>query len=120
MEEQTFHTLAHTALDEMRTVLDKVSTTELSQLCTVIGDSQCIVLHGVGREGLMMKALAMRLYHLGLNAHVLGDMTTPPLGPGDLFIVSAGPGYFSSIAALCQTAQNAGARVACILSLIHI
>lgn len=69
-----------------------------------------IVLHGVGREGLMMRAFTMRLYHLGLNAHCLGDMTCPPVGEGDLFIASAGPGSFSSIDALITTAKDAGTR----------
>ena len=67
-----------------------------------------IVLHGVGREGLMMRAFAMRLYHLGLDAHCLGDMTCPPVGPGDLFLASAGPGSFSSVDALITTARDAG------------
>ncbi len=82
-------------------------------------DAKRIVLHGVRREGLMMRALAMRLYHLGLNAHVLGDMTTPPVGIGDLLVVSAGPGYFSSVAAICNTAKHAGAVVACINAQIN-
>lgn len=67
-----------------------------------------IVLHGVGREGLMMRAFAMRLYHLGLDAHCLGDMTCPPVGAGDLFLASAGPGSFSSVDALITTAKDAG------------
>jgi 6-phospho-3-hexuloisomerase len=73
-----------------------------------------LALYGVGREGLMMKAFAMRLYHLGLDAHVVGDMTTPPIGQGDLLIVSAGPGAFSTVLALMHTAKAAGARVAVI------
>jgi 6-phospho-3-hexuloisomerase len=68
----------------------------------------------VGREGLMMRALAMRLYHLGLNAHVVGDMSCPPVGPGDLLLVSAGPGSFSTVEALLGVARRAGARTACV------
>ncbi len=79
-----------------------------------IASAQKIVLYGVGREGLMMRALAMRLYHLGLDAHVVGDMSTPPLGSGDLLIVSAGPGDFSTVRALLGVAQDAGARTACV------
>ena len=62
----------------------------------------------------MMKALAMRLYHLGLDAHVVGDMTAPPLGIGDVLMVSAGPGDFATVAALVGVAQGAGARVICV------
>jgi 6-phospho-3-hexuloisomerase len=71
-----------------------------------------IACFGVGREGLMMRALAMRLYHMGLDAHVVGDMSCPPIGPGDLLVVSAGPGGFSTVNGLIGVARGAGARVA--------
>lgn len=72
-----------------------------------------IALYGLGREGLMMKAFAMRLFHLGLDAHVVGDMTTPPLGKGDLLLVSSGPGDFSTGRALVGVARQAGAATLC-------
>ena len=78
-----------------------------------IASAKRIALYGVGREGLMIKAFAMRLYHLGLDAHVVGDMTTPPLGVGDLLVVSAGPGMFSTVAGLVGVAQAAGAATLC-------
>jgi 6-phospho-3-hexuloisomerase len=59
-----------------------------------------------------MKALCMRLMHLGLDAHVVGDMTTPPLGPGDLLLASAGPGRFATVLALLGVVRDAGARTA--------
>lgn len=67
--------------------------------------------HGVGREGLMMRALCMRLAHLGLPAHCVGDVTAPPAGRGDLLVASAGPGAFSTVDAICGVARGAGARV---------
>lgn len=101
------------ALDELWETVKQLDATELHAFVQALSSANHVILHGVGREGLMMRALAMRLFHLGLNAHVLGDMTTPPVGKKDFLIVSAGPGYFSSIAALVNTAQNAGAKVAC-------
>ncbi|KAH6828100.1 Sugar isomerase family protein [Perilla frutescens var. hirtella] len=70
-----------------------------------------IFVYGVGREGLMMKALCMRLFHLGLSAHCIFDMTTPPIASPDLLIASAGPGGFSTVDAICGVARNSGARV---------
>lgn len=70
-----------------------------------------IFVHGVGREGLMMKALCMRLAHLGLSAHCVGDMTTPPITSTDLLIASAGPGGFSTVDAICAVAKSKGGRV---------
>ncbi|XP_068660866.1 uncharacterized protein [Aristolochia californica] len=70
-----------------------------------------IFVHGVGREGLMLKALCMRLAHLGLAAHVVGDVTTPPITSPDLLVASAGPGGFSTVEAICSIARTVGARV---------
>ncbi|PIN11921.1 6-phospho-3-hexuloisomerase [Handroanthus impetiginosus] len=70
-----------------------------------------IFVYGVGREGLMLKALCMRLFHLGLSAHCVFDMTTPPISSPDLLIASAGPGGFSTVDAICGVARSSGARV---------
>src|ERR1700757_1061218 len=102
------------ALDEVRAVLEAGAGGEVDRLCDEILDAKRIATYGVGREGLMMRALCMRLMHLGLDAHVVGDMTTPPLGKGDLLLVSAGPGSFSTVAALVGVAHRAGARTAAI------
>jgi len=106
--------LADRLLDELRPGLAPDVLAQLGPVAEALAQAGRIACYGVGREGLMMKALAMRLYHLGLDAHVVGDMTTPPLGPGDLLMVSAGPGDFSTVAALVGVAQGAGARVICV------
>ena len=99
------------ALSEIGAALGKVAPDTGERLCVEILQARRIACYGVGREGLMMKALCMRLMHLGLDAWVVGDMTTPPVGPGDLLLVSAGPGVFSTVMALIGVAHSAGARV---------
>jgi 6-phospho-3-hexuloisomerase len=101
------------ALDEIGAVFAKLEPEIMPPLLEEIAAARRICTYGVGREGLMMKALCMRLFHLGLNAHVVGDMTTPPLEAGDLLLVSAGPGDFSTVAALVGVAKKAGARTLC-------
>ena len=102
------------ALSEVGDVLKAALPDQIEAMTPPIRAARRIALHGVGREGLMMRSLAMRLFHLGLDAHVVGDMTTPPLGAGDLLIVSAGPGHFATIAALVDVASTAGATTLCI------
>jgi 6-phospho-3-hexuloisomerase len=99
------------ALDEIRGVLEDGAAAEVDRLCDELLSARRIACYGVGREGLMMRALCMRLMHLGLDAHMVGDMTTPPLDHGDLLAVSAGPGSFSTVKALLGVAHSAGARV---------
>ena len=98
------------ALDEIRAVLEAGADVEADRLCDELLRARRIATYGVGREGLMMRALCMRLMHLGLDAHVVGDMATPHLGRGDLLVVSAGPGTFSTVNALLGVARDAGAR----------
>lgn len=106
--------LARRAAKEIGEAAAGTDPAALDALAEEIAQARRIALHGVGREGLMMRALAMRLYHLGLDAHVVGDMGCPPLGPGDLLLVSAGPGGFSTVEALMGVARAAGARIACV------
>ena len=110
MPDQTLQDLANAALAEVGAVFAKLDSAHAEALADEIAAARTIALHGVGREGLQMKGFAMRLFHLGLHAHVVGDMTTPPIGHGDLLIVSAGPGQFSTVLALMQVARDAGAR----------
>ena len=105
-----FHPAAQQALAEIGAVFARMQPETAERMCAEILRARRIACYGVGREGLMMKALCMRLMHLGLDAHVVGDMTTPPVGEGDLLIVSAGPGSFSTVLALLGVAREARAR----------
>jgi 6-phospho-3-hexuloisomerase len=87
---------------------------QLADLVQELSTANRIVTYGCGREGLIMRALTMRLYHLGLDAHVVGDMACPPLSEGDLFLCASGPGHLSTVAALIGQARSSGARTACI------
>lgn len=100
---------ARQAVEEVGAVLAALPAGTVELMCDGIMAATRIACFGVGREGLMVRALCMRLMHLGLDAHVVGDMTTPPIGPGDLLIVSAGPGEFPLGLALLDVARNAGA-----------
>ncbi|HVI91851.1 MAG TPA: SIS domain-containing protein [Dongiaceae bacterium] len=106
--------MAAAASREIAEVIAKVDEAAADRFIDAIASARGIALHGVGREGLMMKGFAMRLFHLGLDAHVVGDMTTPALGRGDLLIVSAGPGQFATISAFLEVARKAGAQTACV------
>lgn len=102
-------TLYAAALGDLARVLDRVDDAEVQRAIEMIVGAHRIALYGVGREGLQIRGLAMRLVHLGLATSVVGDMSCPPLGAGDVLIASAGPGYFSTVAALLGVARRDGA-----------
>lgn len=88
----------------------------VGEISAAVNRNGRVFVHGVGREGLMMKALCMRLAHLGISAHCVGDMTTPPISSPDLLLASAGPGGFPTVDAICAVTRSAGARVLLITS----
>ncbi|MDG4649554.1 SIS domain-containing protein [Roseibacterium sp. SDUM158017] len=102
---------ARTALAEIGEVMDRLDVAPVRAACERIVTSRHVMVHGCGREGLMMRALAMRLHHLGLSVSVQGDMAAPPLSRGDVFVVSAGPGELSTVTALMGQAREAGADI---------
>lgn len=104
-------TLFQTALDELGAVLARVDEARVDEICKLLAKAKRIGTHGLGREGLQMRGLAMRMFHLGMNVGVVGDMTMPPLGKGDVFLTSSGPGETTTVLTLIKVAKEAGATV---------
>ena len=104
--------LSRGALAELADVFARLPEDSADALVEAIVAARKIVLFGCGREGLQMRGLAMRLFHLGRDVAVWGDMTMPPIGPGDLLFVSAGPGDLATARVLVEIAGKAGARTA--------
>src|SRR5258707_14031051 len=100
--------------EEVSAVLSCVDPEQMQTFLNLIQQARKIALYAGGREGLIMRALAMRLFHLGYDVSVVGDMTAPFLTNGDLLILSVGPGYISTVDALRSVAQRDGAKVLCL------
>jgi 6-phospho-3-hexuloisomerase len=111
-QDRTLRDLGLGAMAELAAVFATLPDSAADPLIEAILKARRIALYGAGREGLAIKGFAMRLFHLGLDAHVVADMTTPPLGPGDLLIVTSGQGQLPTAEALMDIAMTAGARTA--------
>jgi len=103
--------LYHSALSELGAVFDRLDDAQVDHAVRMIADANKIAVFAGGREKLQIMGFAMRLFHMGRNVAVEGDMTCPPLGKGDLFIVTIGPGEISTGLALMDVAKKAGATI---------
>jgi 6-phospho-3-hexuloisomerase len=108
----TLAELSKGALADLALVFSRLPDDAAEALIGEIVAAKRIVVFGCGREGLQMRGFAMRLFHMGRDVSVWGDMTTPPVGPGDLLFVSAGPGFLATADVLVGIARKAGARTA--------
>jgi len=101
-----------TALSEIRSVLDAVDPLEVEHLLEAILGAGRVFVAGAGRMGLMSRAFVMRLMHLGLQAHMVGDTTTPAIRPGDLLLANSGSGHTSIVHHAVSRAKQHGASIA--------
>ena len=99
------------ALEEVAAAVTSVSSAELDAIADELVAARRIACYAGGREGLVLRGLVMRLFHAGLDAHYVGEMTCPAVGPGDLVVLSCGPGHISMVEALAGVARRDGARV---------
>jgi 6-phospho-3-hexuloisomerase len=99
-------------LREISGTLEGVRPREADGLARAILKAKRVYVAGVGRSGLVSACFAMRLVHLGLVAHVVGEATAPGLGRGDLLVISSGSGRTRTVLAQADAAKVRGARVA--------
>jgi 6-phospho-3-hexuloisomerase len=71
---------------------------------------------GAGRSGLVAKAFAMRLMHMGFNVFVIGETITPAIGAGDILLAVSGSGDTAITVSSAEIAKRVGARVMSITS----
>ena len=99
-------------LGEIGTVLQQIDESQVKQFITEIRSANTIVSTGAGRVGMAVRGFTMRLGHLGLSAHMVGDSTVPSVGSGDLLMVASGSGETQTIVDLVTIAKKNGCRIA--------
>lgn len=70
-----------------------------------------IYVAGAGRSGLIAKAFALRLMHLGYEAYVVGETITPAFLDTDTLVIFSGSGETQSMVSLCGTAKDIRGKV---------
>ncbi|SFL69385.1 6-phospho-3-hexuloisomerase [Paenibacillus sp. 1_12] len=106
----TEYTLA--IVNELQRSVKLILGTGNDALVEAIIQSRKIFLAGAGRSGLMARAFAMRLMHLGLDVHVVGETVTPGLRKEDLLIIASGSGETKSLISMAGKAKGLEAKLA--------
>ncbi|MEO8004709.1 MAG: 6-phospho-3-hexuloisomerase [Betaproteobacteria bacterium] len=101
-------------LAEMRGVFARMPADAVPQLAREIANAHRVLVYGVGRTGLVLQAFAMRLMHLGLDGHYVGQLSAPPIRKGDLLLTTLAVGRLPTADALIGSAKAAGARIVAI------
>ncbi|TWT25421.1 6-phospho-3-hexuloisomerase [Planomicrobium sp. CPCC 101110] len=103
-------------INEIKSVAENVNEERLDSVVEAITYAPRIFVAGAGRSGLMAKAFAMRLMHAGLDANVIGEITTSSSRQGDLLVLATGSGETESLKAYAQKAKKNGLKIVAITS----
>ncbi|MFB2898267.1 hypothetical protein ACE1CI_35570 [Aerosakkonemataceae cyanobacterium BLCC-F50] len=79
-------------LAENQRVLETVECAAVANLTNAILQANRVFAAGEGRSGLTLQMAAMRLMHLGLEVHIVGEVSAPAIRSGDLLIACSGSG----------------------------
>ena len=97
--------------NEIKQTLSCVDTDQLERLIDKILTADKVFFVGVGRVMLSLQAIAKRLAHLGIETHVVGEITEPALTPKDLLMVGSCSGMTLVPVAIARKAKGIGASV---------
>ena len=75
-----------------------------------------ILVMGAGRSGLVGRAFAMRLLHLGYNAYVLGETIVPSIRANDIVVAISGSGRTKLILTAAEAAKEQKAKLIAVTS----
>lgn len=106
--------IMHFILDRIKAGTEKIDDEALMALVGQLGVAPAIFVYGAGRSGLVGRAFAMRLMHLGLTVYVVGEATTPAIREGDLLLLITGSGETPSVRVVAEEAKKRKAIVACL------
>lgn len=85
----------------------------------MLAKAKRVFVYGAGRSGLVARAFAVRLLHLGYPTFVIGETISAPVQPHDAMLLISGSGETYPVAMSAEIAQNIGATVACITANPH-
>jgi 6-phospho 3-hexuloisomerase len=96
---------------KIKDILDNVSQDDIDKVKKLFFKSNRIFVYGAGRSGLVSKAFAIRLVHLGFQTFVIGETITAPVQEGDLVIIISGSGETIPAVMTAEIASNLDAYV---------
>lgn len=106
-----FLSVKEKVIREIENTLQKIEKEKVEILIEAILSAEKVFVIGVGRVMLMMEAFAKRLRHLGIDAHVVGEIIEPPATKKDLLIVASGSGESIFPAGISEKARKIGMKI---------
>jgi 6-phospho 3-hexuloisomerase len=100
-------------------ILEKIEPQAIEKIISFFFKSNRIFVYGAGRSGLVSKAFAIRLVHLGFQTFVIGETIGAPVKKGDLVFIVSGSGETIPAVMTAEIAKNLGATIVVVTGKRH-
>jgi len=102
-------------LEDLDRILKAVPEEETRRFVYAIRDARRVFMYGLGRSGLVARMFGQRLVHLGRDATVVGETTTPAIRAGDLLIQCSRTGQSPILHHIIKLAHREKGRAAAVV-----
>ena len=99
-------------LSELRQAAEAIDQEEVDALTAAVLNANKVYFTGVGRVLLSLQAICKRFSHLGIDVHIVGDITEPAITSKDLLIVASGSGESIVPKVIAKKGKELGACMA--------
>ena len=98
-------------LNELNASLSAVDAESIERLMDLVMNAEKVFFVGVGRVLLSLQAIAKRWAHLGIECHIVGEITEPAITDKDVLIVGSGSGKTLVPVGIAKIAHSKGAKI---------
>ncbi|OQD59493.1 6-phospho-3-hexuloisomerase [Methanobrevibacter arboriphilus JCM 13429 = DSM 1125] len=103
-------------LSNIESATEFIDEETVNEFMKVLTESKNVFVMGAGRSGLVAKAFAMRLVHLGISAYVVGETISPAIYDDDCILAISGSGETNTIVSAVGIAKNRGSKALALTS----
>lgn len=103
-------------VDNVMSVSDGLDEENVKEMLKLLTTADHVFILGLGRSGLVARAFAMRLMHLGIGVYVVGETITPAIHSSDCLLAISGSGETSYIVNTAKVAKKRGSKVIAVTS----
>ena len=103
-------------IDNVKDVSREVDNDRINKMLDMLICANNVFIIGLGRSGLVARAFAMRLMHLGINVYVVGETITPAINSNDCLLAISGSGETSFIISTAKISRKRNAKIIAVTS----
>jgi len=103
-------------IDNVKEVSAEIDSERINEMMEILISANNVFIIGLGRSGLVARAFAMRLMHLGISVYVVGETITPAINSNDCLLAISGSGETSFIISTAKISKKRDAKIIAVTS----